>query len=259
MAADDILPPNTNAPVATNAGGTSSWVSSHKGIVIGVALVAAVGIYFLFIKKKSTTTSKTSKTVLVSATPSLVAPTYSPSSKTVASSTGITGSALSQQLAAQAASQNASLSAAFATLRTSIDKAIAGITATKNPGNGLTGVVTHTRGPDLATFGGHRQPGGSVKRVPTGQVLQTSSLKIIGTGYAYVPGGKRSTGSVALSTGARYNTIYSYTMTMTDFKNNIPVDIIGTTGHPRQINMTQFKAIEATKKNQTTTWTPVLT
>ena len=256
MAADDILPPNTNAPVATNAGGTSSWVSSHKGIVIGVALVAAVGIYFLFIKKKSTTTSKTSKTVLVSATPSLVAPTYSPSSKTVASSTGITGSALSQQLAAQAASQNASLSAAFATLRTSIDKAIAGITATKNPG-GFT--IHTTQGPDPYIPSGHVQPGGSVKRVPTGQVLQTSSLKIIGTGYAYVPGGKRSTGSVALSTGARYNTIYSYTMTMTDFKNNIPVDIIGTTGHPRQINMTQFKAIEATKKNQTTTWSPVLT
>lgn len=214
MAEGDVQPPRTER---RDSGQQQSWASSHKGILIGGALVAAVAVYFFFIRKKSAP----SNTV----TPQGAATLTYPSSGT----TGYTGARLYSALSQQQALSNQTFSAQVSSLHTTFAKLLDSLHSQNNPGR-TTKPATNQG--SSTTYG---RPPTSVTPVTLANATPQ------GYGFSY---GTYKMGSFTGYTGSKYNTISSYTATLTDFKKGLPVYIQTSPGTFSEVTKTQFVALE---------------
>lgn len=208
MAEGDVRPPDTER---RESAPKESWASSHKGILIGGALVAAGAIYWFFIRKKAAP----SNTVTPQGTSTL---TY-PSSGT----TGYTGARLYSALSQQQALSNQTFSAQVSSLHTTFAKLLDSLHSSNNPGRTTTPATNQGATTSMST------------------PVTLTNAKPMGYGYSY---GTYQAGAFTGYTGSKYNTISTYTATLTDFKKGLPVYIQTSPGTFSQITKTQFVAIE---------------
>lgn len=210
MAGGDVRPPNTEV---RDSGQKPSWFSSHKGIVIGGALVAAGAIYWFFIRKKSST----SNTVTPQGTASI---TY-PQSGT----TGYTGARLYSALSQQQALSNQTFSSQVSSLHTTFAKLLDALHSQNNPGRATKPTTNQGVSPTSTSV----------------TTVTLANAKPQGYGFSF---GTYQMGNFTGYTGSKYNTISTYTATLTDFKKGLPVYIQTSPGTFSQITKTEFVALE---------------
>ncbi len=138
----DVKPPNLSASPESKQGG---WISQHKGIAIGGALVLAFGAYMLFFRKKSTASSTVNNTGGATATPTTVYPQ--------SGTTGYTGARVYNALAGDIYANNQATSSQISTLKTEIEKLLTAHTAQTNPASKSTPTTNQGSGSTGTTQG----------------------------------------------------------------------------------------------------------
>jgi len=227
--------------MATTENPNGSWISQHKGIVAGGAIVVVIGAYFLYKKMHSTTPSSTTPTATQRVAPEIIAPTGT------GASGYYTNQAAYQNLAKQFSTTINALKTSWATY---INQQAAITSTLKAQDTNLAAQLAAQQ----ATTGGSSS---KYSNGGTGYVGYTQ-LKMQGTGYSI---STFKGGSEKAVTGSSWSTISSYTATLSDIAKGAVVGIQTAPGKFTTITSPQqYKQLEHTgthKYPQTTTWVKV--